>query len=106
MSEAACALCGRSGTKLTAHHLIPRSQHRRERIQKLFSKEERLSRLAPLCPPCHKQVHAVLSEQQLALSYNTIEALRNEPEIARFVVWIATKAPNTAVTVHKHNRRR
>jgi len=35
----------------------------------------------------------MLSEKEMEFSYNTIEALRQHPDIARFADWLATKPP-------------
>ena len=40
---------------------------------------------------CHNEVHAALSETELARIYNTPEALRAHPELARFFAWVAEK---------------
>ncbi|MCC5972278.1 MAG: HNH endonuclease [Pararhodobacter sp.] len=42
---------------------------------------------------CHKEIHAALSEAELAQRFNTIEALRSHPRIARFVDWVAHRPP-------------
>ncbi|XID74696.1 hypothetical protein ACF3NA_09295 [Alkanindiges sp. WGS2144] len=61
--------------------------------------------LSLICRPCHLQVHAVLTNQQLAQQYHTIEALRGHPEIARFAVWIANKPAGFKVTVRSHKNK-
>ena len=48
-----------------------------------------------LCRPCHKQIHAVLSESELAREYSSLEALAAHPDIARFVEWVS-RQPATA----------
>ncbi len=42
---------------------------------------------------CHKEVHAALSEAELARRYNTPEALRSHPRLARFAAWVARRPP-------------
>jgi len=101
-----CELCGREVPTLTTHHLIPRARHRNRQTRQRFDRSEREGRLAMLCPPCHKQVHAVLSEKELERAYSSLEALRAHPEIARFVRWVAQRPPDTAITVHRPRRRR
>ncbi|MFA9460176.1 hypothetical protein [Thiohalorhabdus methylotrophus] len=86
-----CALCGRIGPRLTVHHLIPRAMHRRKWVRRRFGSEEPKRRLLYVCHPCHKHIHAVLTEQELARHYNTAEALLGHPDIRRFVAWIADK---------------
>ncbi len=49
------------------------------------------TQIAWLCRPCHKQVHALLSEKALAESYFEIGRLRQHPEIQCFIEWISNK---------------
>ena len=62
-----------------AHHLIPKS---RGGVNTVF-----------LHRACHKQVHALLTETELARNYATPQALRAHPEMARFIEWVQDK-PN------------
>ncbi|WP_018175493.1 MULTISPECIES: hypothetical protein [unclassified Thioalkalivibrio] len=89
----ACGLCGRSMDDLTRHHLIPRKQHRRKRIRRLFSRSEREQRILWVCRPCHDHIHKHFDEQTLAERLNTAEALLAEPVVQDFVVWIARHPP-------------
>jgi len=77
--ETVCLLCMRIIPKAQrdAHHLVPKSRGGVETII--------LHRL------CHRQIHALLTENQLARNYSTIEALRAHPEIAKFIEWIGNK---------------
>lgn len=34
---------------------------------------------------CHREIHAALSEAELARDYATVEALRTQPHLARFI---------------------
>ncbi|MEJ7608914.1 MAG: hypothetical protein WKF37_22230 [Bryobacteraceae bacterium] len=77
--------------ELTRHHLIPRTRHANKKNRKLFDRADVRTRIADLCRSCHSFVHKVLSEKQLEQSYNTLEALRFHPEIAKFVDWIGKK---------------
>ena len=89
-----CALCGRAAPRLTRHHLVPRTLHKRARIRRTFTREERHT-VVLLCHPCHKQIHAVLSESELAREYSSLEALAAHSDIARFVAWVS-RQPATA----------
>ena len=40
---------------------------------------------------CHKEIHASLSEAELARDYNTIEALRSHPRLAKFAKWVSKR---------------
>ena len=97
----ACQLCGRLQLPLTRHHLIPQSQHQRNRAKRQFERNDMQTRIALLCRPCHSQVHAVLDNSQLVLAYHSIEALQTHPEIAKFAAWIANKPSGLKVTIRK-----
>ncbi|WP_447554252.1 hypothetical protein [Vreelandella sp. EE22] len=85
-----CELCKR-GAALTRHHLIPRTLHNKPRYKKRYSREERLTAIVWLCHPCHKHIHRLYSERELADHFPTLDALGRDPAIGAFVSWLATK---------------
>ncbi len=50
-----------------------------------------------LCHPCHKFIHSVLSEKELAASYNTLDTLLAHPDVAKFVGWVSNKPAGLTV---------
>jgi hypothetical protein len=83
-ASTACPLCRRPippGVPQSQHHLIPRSKGGKGGPTVL------------LHHICHKEIHAALSEAELAKGFATIEALRAHPRIARFVEWVARRPP-------------
>ncbi len=86
-----CELCGRENLELTRHHLIPRTRHRNRRVRRRFGREELTRRILMVCRPCHGQIHALLSEKELADHFHSREALLAHPGIRRFVEWIRTR---------------
>lgn len=42
---------------------------------------------------CHNEIHATLTEAELARSYPTVEALEAHPRLAKFIRWIARRPP-------------
>ena len=82
-----CELCEREA-ELTFHHLIPRTVHGRREFRLRHTKEE-LNRGAMLCRDCHSAIHKHLDEKELGRSYNTLDALRAHPELARYVTWVS-----------------
>ncbi|MFW6146209.1 MAG: hypothetical protein ACOC7R_02630 [Planctomycetota bacterium] len=101
-----CDLCGRTVRRLDRHHLIPRTRHKTRRNKRRFSRQEVHERTAMLCKPCHKMVHATLSEKELERDYNTLEVLRSHPEIAAFVAWVRSKRDDRTIRVRPTTRRR
>lgn len=87
-----CPLCKRPipESEKDAHHLVPKSKGGRE--------TQYLHRI------CHRQVHALLKEAELAKTYNHVEALLAHPGIARFVTWIKTKPDNFYERTRKSER--
>ena len=87
-----CPLCGRPipAPQRDAHHLVPKSRGGRE--------TEFLHRI------CHRQIHALLTESELARDYNSVEALMAHPEMARFVAWVRGKPPGFAARSRKSQR--
>ena len=86
-----CALCKREVMQTTRHHLIPRSKGGHEVVD--------------LCVPCHKTLHSFFSNRTLLDELHTVEALRQEPEIARYLSWIR-KQPDRVIRVASRKDKR
>jgi hypothetical protein len=82
-----CELCSRDSVRLTRHHLRPRQLHARLLAQGVG--RETLNLTTNLCRSCHSMVHRSESNMDLALKFNTIEALRAHPVLARWAVYAA-----------------
>lgn len=56
---------------------------------------------------CHKEIHATLSEAEIARDYVTMEALRAHPRLAGFIRWVAKRPPefNSKVPGPRRGRR-
>ncbi|WP_108853915.1 HNH endonuclease [Albidovulum aquaemixtae] len=79
-----CPLCRRAipvDVPQSRHHLVPRLRGGKS------------GQTVLLHQICHAEVHAALSEAELARSYATIEALRAHPRLARFIAWVAKRPP-------------
>ena len=55
---------------------------------------------------CHKEIHATLTEAELARDFNTIEALRAHPRLERFIEWVAQRPPEFISRAPSLRRRR
>ena len=89
-----CPLCDREipPAQSDDHHLVPRLKG-----GKVTTAMHRV---------CHRQIHALFSEAELAQKYNTVEALLEVPEIQKFVNWVKTKPIEFCDSAKMSNRRR
>ncbi|MFK7878630.1 HNH endonuclease [Roseobacter sp.] len=84
MSDPICPLCDRPippHVKQSVHHLVPKLKGGKGGPTVL------------LHHICHREIHASLSEAELARHFATIEALRLHPRLARFAAWVAKRPP-------------
>ena len=88
-----CPLCGRPipAAQQDRHHLVPRSRG--------GTLTEVMHRI------CHRQLHALFSETELARNYATVDALLAHPEVARFVAWVRQKPPEFMERTRRSSRR-
>jgi hypothetical protein len=71
-------LCGRPlGHRVEWHHPVPKCRGGRETV--------------PVHPICHRLIHRTLTNKELERGFATAEALRAQPELARFIAWVADK---------------
>jgi hypothetical protein len=87
-----CPLCSRviPPAQADRHHLVPKSKGGRQ--------TEFLHRV------CHRQIHALLTETELAGRYATVEVLLQHPELQAFVAWVKTKPDDFFVRTSKSTR--
>ncbi|MEM8790252.1 MAG: HNH endonuclease [Pseudomonadota bacterium] len=79
-----CPLCERpipDEAKQSMHHLVPKLRG---------GKGGPVVRLHQIC---HNEIHATLTEAELAREWNTPEKLREHPRLAKFIAWVAKKPP-------------
>jgi hypothetical protein len=92
-----CPLCLRPippGVPQSHHHLIPKL------------KGGKGGQTILIHHICHKELHATLSEAELARSYATAEALRAHPRLAKFFSWVAKRPPDFMSRVPKRSGKR
>lgn len=80
--QARCVLCGRSippGAKSSRHHLVPRLKGG------THLGTVRLHQI------CHSAIHARYTEAEIARRLADPAALRDDPELSRFITWVRTK---------------
>ena len=79
-----CPLCRRpipANARQSLHHLVPKLKGGKGGPTVLLHQI------------CHDEIHATLTEAELARDYATPEALRAHPRLAKFVAWVARRPP-------------
>ncbi len=90
-----CQLCGREipdYVPQSLHHLVPKSKGGKGGVTVL------------LHHICHKQIHAMINEKELASTYSNFEAIRKHPRIEKFVKWIRKRPPEFISRSFKLNK--
>jgi hypothetical protein len=90
---AQCELCERQVDRYTVHHLVPRAKGGNHGPK------------ARLCPPCHRQLHALFSEITLARELNSIPRLRANGQISLYLQWVRKQKGAAGVRVRRSNLR-
>ncbi|MEO0912595.1 MAG: HNH endonuclease [Pseudomonadota bacterium] len=84
-SDPECALCQRPippGVRQSVHHLIPKLKGGAGGPTVLLHQI------------CHNEIHATLTEAELAREFNTPESLRAHPRLAKLIAWLRGKDPS------------
>jgi 5-methylcytosine-specific restriction protein A len=90
-----CSVCLRTGSDLPTerHHLVPENRKH--------------SPVAEVCTPCHKQLHALFTNDELREDFDTVEALREADRMREYLAWIRpTKKTDIQVRTSEHVRER
>jgi hypothetical protein len=91
---AQCELCLRQVDRFTWHHLVPRAKGGSHGPK------------ASLCPPCHRQVHALFSETTLARELHSIPLLQANPQVRHYLRWARKQKTASGIRVRRANHRR
>ena len=98
-----CPLCRRPlDGKVTRHHLYPQ-KYGKKKGRKVHAKEFPVVSLHKIC---HRMIHALFSEKDLAEHLNTIEALRTHPQMQSFLDFIEEKPPSFDAGVRRNKEKK
>jgi 5-methylcytosine-specific restriction enzyme A len=89
-----CELCERENVETTIHHLIPREEG------------GNYGPTANLCIACHKQIHALYTNKELAIHLHTIEQLKHDEKFRKFLKWVKKQPATASVKIKKSNERK
>lgn len=85
-----CELCRREGIlKITEHHLTPKQVGGANMP------------VAWLCEDCHKQIHALYSNKELAMRLNTVHLLEKDDRVSRYLKYIKKQLPTKTTQIKK-----
>ena len=87
-----CPICGRDipDDQAEAHHMVPKSKGGTE--------------TTPLHRICHRQIHALFTEAELARDFFTAEAIIAHPDMQTFIRWVQKKPPGFSDAAKRSRR--
>ena len=86
-----CWLCGRpAGKNMVLHHPIPKSRGGRDTV--------------PMHPICQQTLIANFTNTELQMHGMDVEGLLANPNVRKFVDWVAKKDPDFTATTAKKQR--
>ena len=86
-----CWLCGRpTGKTIVWHHPVPKSRGGRD--------------VVPMHPICQQTLIANFTNSELQRHGNDVQALLDNPNVRKFVDWVAKKDPDFNATMTKKQR--
>jgi 5-methylcytosine-specific restriction enzyme A len=89
-----CELCERYEVETTVHHLLPKEMG------------GTFGATANLCIPCHKQIHALYTNAEIAARLTTIPELKGDAQLSRFIKWIRKQPSTKLMKIKKSNDRK
>lgn len=100
-----CDFCERTVSFITEHHLIPKATHNNKLIKKRHTQEE-LFKVAWACKDCHRTIHALFSEKTLARQFNSVDDLKGDIEMGKYLAWIKNKPEGAASKARQSKSKR
>lgn len=97
MPDPICPLCNRPippDVPQSQHHLIPKLKGGKGGPTVL------------LHDICHREIHASLTEAELARDYHTIATLQAHPRLEKFIRWVSKRPPDFRSRVPGKRRKR
>ncbi len=89
-----CELCKRNVSFVTKHHLIP--------LEKGGKKLD--TDIIQLCQTCHSAIHALFTNRELASRFNSLDRIKNDLKIKKYLKFIKNVPANSNVPIKKSRR--
>lgn len=87
-----CPLCNREVNELTCHHLVP------------VEMGGKCLETIMICPVCHKQIHALFTNKELSARLYTLEKLKADKYIQKYLNFIKNIPGDAHINVKKSKR--
>jgi hypothetical protein len=87
-----CPTCERPNYHPSHHHLVPRSKGGRV--------------TETMCDDCHRAVHQIFTNNELEMTYNTVESLLAHPGFAKQVAFFRKQDPTRRCKTKQTKERR
>lgn len=90
-----CPICNRvmiEGRSVDRHHFIPKLKGGKE--------------MTLLHVICHRKLHSIFSEAEMARYYNTPERCKEHNEVQKFIKWVAKKDPEFLESHKEHKNKK
>lgn len=90
-----CPICNRAmieGKSVDRHHFIPKLKGGKV--------------MTLLHVICHRKLHSVFSEAEMARYYNTPERCKENEEIQKFIKWVSNKDPEYIESHKEHGKKK
>ncbi len=84
-----CQLCEREISEISKHHLVP------------VEKGGDSSHICFLCKTCHAQIHALFTNSELACRLFTIDRLKNNEKIKRYLNFVKKHPGDMHIPIKK-----
>mgnify|MGYP001594469051 CR=1 FL=1 len=96
-----CQLCERDVEDITKHHLIPKQKFNKK-WRRIYKKSglKHWEVTISVCVPCSKQVHTLFTNKELAENYNTLDKLKEDYNIQKWVDWVRRHNPGSSKYVY------
>lgn len=87
-----CELCKREISEITKHHLVP------------VEKGGKDHPTIVLCKTCHAQIHALYTNSELSYRLFTIDRLKHDAKIKRYLEFVKEHPGDTHIPIKKSKK--
>jgi len=94
-----CELCNRVVQEISEHHLLCRKLLSKRRRAYAIQLGHKLT--VSLCMDCHHTIHATFMLSQLHTELNTLEKLKSNEKIQKYLGWVSSRPEGVVTHAHR-----